>query len=107
MACFVEKWVLEKMPTELLHLMRLLDMRYAPSALGYAKESLHLAGPALTEVPEMVTGRVLGTIEAAEERWSVDLQDIPHVIHDDEREWGLLGSALTQRLREESRRYYP
>ena len=95
-----------EMSAELLHLMRLLDMRYAPSALNYAKESLHLAGPALTEVPEMVTGRLVSTIEAAEDRWGVELQEIPHVIHED-RGWGLSGDALSRRFREESRRYFP
>ncbi|MFD8631353.1 hypothetical protein [Streptomyces sp. NPDC059533] len=91
---------------ELLHLMRLLDMRYAPSALQFARDSLHLAGPALTEVPEMVTGRLISTIEVAEERWGVDLQDIPHVIHES-RDWGPAGDKLARRFREESRRYDP
>lgn len=91
---------------ELLHLMRLLDMRYAPSAVDQAKEALHLAGPILTEIPEMVTGRLLSTIEMAEERWGVDLQNIPHVIHaEDDRDWGPVASAMMDRLREESSRY--
>ncbi|MEU3440072.1 hypothetical protein ABZ755_06500 [Streptomyces griseoincarnatus] len=94
-----------EMSAELLHLMRLLDMRYAPSALNHAKETLHLAGPALTEVPEMVTGRLMSTIEVAEERWGIDLQDIPHAIHESDRNWGTMGYAFIQRLREESRRY--
>ncbi|WP_431995761.1 hypothetical protein [Streptomyces griseoflavus] len=96
-----------EMSAELLHLMNLLDMRYAPSALNHAKETLHLAGPALTEVPEMVTGRLVSTIEVAEERWGVDLQDIPHVIHENDRNWGTMGSAFIRRLRDESQRYSP
>ncbi|MFI9358133.1 hypothetical protein [Streptomyces lydicus] len=91
---------------ELLHLMRLLDMRYAPSALNFAKESLHLAGPVLTEVPEMVTGRLVSTVEAAEERWGVNLRNIPHVIYGD-TDWGLAGDALARKFREESQRYFP
>ncbi|MFF7563818.1 hypothetical protein ACFZB4_28060 [Streptomyces pseudovenezuelae] len=95
------------MSAELLHVMRLLDMRYAPSALGHAKESLHLAGPLLTEVPEMVTGRLLSTIEVAEERWGIDLHEIPHVIHEDNRNWGAVGDDYIRRLREESRHFSP
>ncbi|MFS8202627.1 hypothetical protein ACLVWQ_28565 [Streptomyces sp. CWNU-52B] len=94
----------ENISAELLHLMRLLDMRYAPSALNFAKESLHLAGPLLTEVPEMVTGRLVSTVAAAEERWGVDLKNIPHVIYED-KDWGLAGDALARQFREESRRY--
>lgn len=96
----------EVLSAELLHLMRLLDMRYAPSAVNLARTSLHLAGPLLTEVPEMVTGRLISTVEAAEQRWGVDLHNIEHVIHDD-TDWGLAKDALAQQFREESQRYSP
>jgi hypothetical protein len=65
---------------ELLHIMRLLDLHYAPSALERSKDSLHLAGPFLTEVPEMATGRLIATITAAVDRWGIDLVSTQHHI---------------------------
>jgi hypothetical protein len=64
---------------EMLQILRLLDMRYAPSAVGTSSTALHLAGPALTEVPEMVTGRLLATVSSAVDRWGLDLDHIDHV----------------------------
>jgi len=42
-------------------------------------ESLHLAGPLLTEIPEMVTARLLATIAAATTRWGMSFEAIDHV----------------------------
>jgi hypothetical protein len=91
---------------EMLQILRLLDMRYAPSAVATSSTSLHLAGPALTEVPEMVTGRLLATIAAAVDRWGFDFDHIDHVRWPNETPsaWPAM-QAISDRLREESSRY--
>jgi DNA-binding Lrp family transcriptional regulator len=76
----LKKQVSKQVSTEMLQILRLLDMRYAPSAVRVSAESLQSAGPLLTEVPEMVTGRLLATIGAAVDRWGIDFDEIPHVI---------------------------
>jgi hypothetical protein len=73
-----------RLNAEMLHILRLFEMRYAPSAIKMSAESLHLAGPMLTEIPEMVTARLLATIAAATERWGIELEAIDHVRHDDD-----------------------
>lgn len=94
-----------RMSAEMRQILRLLEMRYAPSAVKHSARSLHLAGPLLTEVPEMVTGRLLATIAAATERWGIGLETIDHVIWPDEEPVERQGSAVqaeVKRLREES-----
>jgi len=90
---------------EILHILRLLDMRYAPSAVPYAASSLHLAGPLLTEVPEMVTGRLIATIAAAVEKWGIRFDTIEHVIWPEEKMKGTAVEADIERLRAESASY--
>lgn len=87
---------------EMLQILRLLSMRYAPSAVAHSAVSIHLAGPMLTEVPEMVTGRLLATIDAAAERWGINLEIMHHEIRKSEsiKDWRLV--PLLERLREES-----
>ncbi|MEV4994097.1 hypothetical protein [Streptomyces niveus] len=101
-----------QLTAEIQQIMRLLDMRYAPSAVAHSKDTLHLSGPLLTEVPEMVTGRLVATIEVAEENWGIDLNEIPHVVNSREGpegpigwNWGSAGSSLIQNLRTESDRH--
>lgn len=65
---------------EMLQIFRLLDMHYNPSVVPYSASSLHLAGPALTERPDMATGRLIATIAAAVERWGIDMNEIHHVL---------------------------
>ena len=91
---------------EMLRILRLLEMRYAPSAIVTSSTALHLAGPALTEVPEMVTGRLLATVSAAVDRWGLDLDHIDHVRWPDETPsaWPAM-QVISDRLREESSRY--
>ena len=72
-----------RMNAEMLQILRLLDMRYAPSAVEMSARSLYLAGPLLTEVPEMVTGRLLATIAAATERWGIAFETIDHMLWPD------------------------
>ncbi|MCM3884790.1 hypothetical protein [Frankia sp. R82] len=94
---------------EILQIMRLLNMRFAPSAFGISARSLHLAGPLLTEVPEMVTGRLVATISAAIEKWGISLDGIPHKIWDREGDTDMSGLAVADivaRLRQESQRYH-
>ena len=62
---------------EMLQILRLLEMRYAPSAVERSARALRLAGPLLTEVPEMVTGRLLATIAAAADRWGIRFDPLP------------------------------
>ncbi len=92
---------------EILHILRLLDMRYASSAVPYAASSLHLAGPLLTEVPEMVTGRLIATIAAAVEKWGIRFDTIEHVIWPEEKMKGTAVEADIERLRAESASYSP
>lgn len=97
-----------RMNAEMLQILRLLEMRYGPSAVEHSTRSLHLAGPFLTEVPEMVTGRLLATIAAATERWGIGLEVIHHVIWPDQEPVERRGSAVqadVKRLREESNLY--
>jgi hypothetical protein len=97
-----------RIQTEMRQILRLLEMRYAPSAVQRSADALHLAGPFLTEVPEMVTGRLLATIEAAAVRWGVELEEINHVIWPGEGQLEIRGSAVQTelaRLREESSLY--
>lgn len=97
-----------RMNAEMLQILRLLDMRYAPSAVEMSARSLYLAGPLLTEVPEMVTGRLLATIAAATERWGIAFETIDHVLWPDERpveEWGWAAKADVERVRQESSLY--
>ncbi|HEY3954624.1 MAG TPA: hypothetical protein VGM53_14720 [Streptosporangiaceae bacterium] len=97
-----------RMNAETLQILRLLDMRYAPSAVKMSAASLYLAGPFLTEVPEMVTGRLLATIAAATERWGIGFEKIPHMLWPDEKpieEWGSAAKADVERLRQESSLY--
>ena len=72
-----------KINAEMQQLLRLLEMRYDPVALRHAASSLHLAGPALTEVPTMVTGRLVSTVASAVEKWGIDVSNIEHVIQTD------------------------
>jgi hypothetical protein len=93
---------------ETLQILRLLDMRYAPSAIDRARSSLHLAGPLLTEVPEMATGRLIATIEAASERWEINFDRIDHVVGESEKPveaWESLPGQIVRRLRSESDLY--
>lgn len=92
---------------EILQILRLLELRYAPSAMKMASESLHIAGRLLTDVPEMLTARLLATITAATERWGIEFHSIDHVPWRDEepiQNWGAV-QPLVERLREESRLY--
>ncbi|MFC0864993.1 hypothetical protein ACFHYQ_22120 [Sphaerimonospora cavernae] len=93
-----------RMSVEMLQILRLLEMRYAPSAIKMATDSLHLAGPLLTEVPEMVTGRLIATITVATERWGIGFEKIDHILWDDEEplERGIGTRAIIDRLRRES-----
>ena len=95
-----------RLNAETLQILRLLEMRYAPSAMRISAESLHPAGPLLTEIPEMVTARLLATIVAATERWGMSFEAIDHVRHDDDgfERWAA-GNPFVQRLREESDLY--
>ncbi|WP_280391475.1 hypothetical protein [Nocardia brasiliensis] len=43
-------------------------------------EQRRIIGDVLTEVPEMATGRLIGTIAAAVERWGIDFETIEHVV---------------------------
>ena len=93
---------------EMLQILRLLDMRYAPSAVEVSARSLYLAGPFLTEVPEMVTGRLLATIAVATDRWGITFEAIDHMLWPDQKpieEWGVGAKADVERLREESSLY--
>jgi hypothetical protein len=97
-----------RMNAETLHILRLLEMRYAPSAVEMSAKSLYLAGPLLTEVPEMVTGRLLATIAAATERWGIAFDSIDHMLWPvekplEEQGWG--SKVILDRLREESTHY--
>ncbi len=92
---------------ETLQILRLLELRYAPSAVRMASDSLHIAGRLLTDVPEMLTARLLATITAAVERWGIDFHSIDHVSWRDEEpveDWHG-AQTLVDRLREESRLY--
>jgi len=93
-----------RMNAETLQILRLLDMRYAPSAVRASARSLYLAGPFLTEVPEMVTGRLLATIAAATKGWGIEFGTIDHMLWPDVKpieEWGsarrLTWSACSKR----------
>jgi hypothetical protein len=100
--------VARKLTAEMLQILRLLDMRYAPSAVAVSSNSLHLAGPALTEVPEMVAGRLIATIAAASERWQIDFSRIEHFIHDARQpygRWGTVVDPFLAKLRGESDLY--
>jgi hypothetical protein len=94
---------------ELRQILRLLEMRYAPSAFNMSSESLHLAGPFLTEVPEMVTGRLLAITAAAIDHWGIDFRDVRHIIGNKDgivaEETGSLVDSFVERLRKESARY--
>jgi len=99
-----------QMGAETLQILRLLGMRYAPSAVDHSTKSLHLAGPLLTEVPEMITGRLIATIAASIERWGVGFDRIEHVVQEDWKPVEDLGSGPQQivaSLRRESGRYSP
>lgn len=106
-----ELWLQSKMgliSPELLQILRLLDMRYAPSAIDLSAGSLQLAGPALTEVPEMVTGRLIATVDAAVARWGIDMTNINHAILQERGAVSGMGTgakALVERLRKESDDY--
>jgi hypothetical protein len=98
-----------RMGEELLQVLRLLDMRYAPSALDFSRTSLRLAGPLLNEVPEMATGRLIATIEAAVQRWGIDLKNIDHSISKEEEsieKFGSVTGQLVSNLRKESDLYF-
>jgi hypothetical protein len=97
---------LGRLNAEMLQILRLLEMRYAPSAMRISAESLHQAGPLLTEIPEMVTARLLATIMAATERWGMSFEAIDHVRQDDDRfvRWAAMDTFVL-RLREESDLY--
>jgi hypothetical protein len=92
---------------EMLQILQLLDMRYAPSAVQMSATSLHQAGPLLTEVPEMVTGRLLATIAAATYRWGIRFEAIVHVprSHEEPIEQSSFGKEIVERLRRESGLY--
>ncbi|MDX3101629.1 hypothetical protein [Nonomuraea angiospora] len=93
---------------EMLQILRLLEMRYAPSAVQMATDSLHLAGPLLAEVPEMVTGRLIATITVAAQRWGIGFETIDHMLWEDEEPLESRGSgtrAIIDRLRRESDLY--
>ncbi|MGW0504797.1 helix-turn-helix domain-containing protein [Micromonospora sp. NPDC003241] len=94
---------------EMLQILHLLDMRYAPSAILQSARSLHLAGPLLTEVPEMVTGRLIATVAVATERWNIDFSTkVEHFIHDERKPYGSWvtgGDPILARLRHESDLY--
>ncbi|WP_153040556.1 hypothetical protein [Actinoplanes sp. TFC3] len=64
---------------ELLHILRLLEMVFDPKRNELATSTLHLAGPALTEDPSMVTARIIATIDAAVSRWGIDIENIEHI----------------------------
>ena len=91
---------------ELMQILRLLEMRYSPTAVATSSDALHLAGPLLTEVPEMATGRIVATIAAAIERWQLGFGNIPHVIHPEQfdRSWVGVAAGLPM-MRVESERY--
>jgi len=92
---------------EIHQILRLLDLRFAPSALRIAGEGMHLAGRFYTDIPEMVTARLLTTILIAEDRWGIDFQAIEHVTWQAEEaveDWGA-AQEIVDRLREESRGY--
>ena len=94
-----------RLEPELLQILRLLEMRYAPSAVTTSAGSLHLAGPLLTEVPEMVAGRLLATIAAATDRWGLSFNAIDHVVWPEQGRIDMRGSgvrAILERLRSES-----
>lgn len=102
----LQKQVVEGVFTdEMRHIMRLLELRYAPSAVRRSAGSMHLAGPFLTEVPEMVTGRLLVTISAAFERWGILFDDIDHVIWESDEMRGSAVEAEVNQLRLESEKY--
>lgn len=68
---------------EMVQILRLLGLRYDASVLEYSANSLHFAGAGLTEVPEMITGRLIASVAAASERWGIDpAQNIDHVVLD-------------------------
>lgn len=94
---------------ELRQILRLLDMRYAPSAFRISAESLHIAGPFLTDVPEMVTARLLALTMAAIDRWKIDLRDSTYIIWNTASEAVERGGGavdpFVERLREESEPY--
>jgi len=83
-----------RLAAEMLQILRLLDMRYAPSAVARSSSSLHLAGPALTEVPEMVAGRLVATIAAASKRWQIDFSKVEHFVHDPRQPYRISGTAV-------------
>ncbi len=92
------------MNAETLQILRLLELRYAPSAVKMAADSLHIAGRLLTDIPEMLTGRLLATIAAATERWGIEFGVIDHVLWRDEEsieDWGI-AQPIVERLRGES-----
>jgi len=93
-----------RMNAEMAQILRLLEMRYMPSAVEVSAGSLHLAGPLLTEVPEMVTGRLLATIAAATKHWGIRFEAINHVRLDEEltEEWRSTAWANLERLRGEN-----
>jgi hypothetical protein len=92
---------------ELLHILSLLDMRYAPSAVPNAASSLHLAGPFLTEVPEMATARLIATIATATANWGIQFNSIEHVIRPNEKMRGTMMETQIARLQTESSSYSP
>jgi len=98
-----------RLTPEILQILRLLELRYAPSAVTMSADSLHLAGPLLTEIPEMVTGRLISTIAAATYRWGINLDRIDHVIWESEEppieDRGTQVEAIVRSLQDESRRY--
>ena len=92
-----------RLNAEMLQILRLLEMRYAPSAMKVAAESWHVAGPFATEVPEMVTALLLATVAAATERWGIEFEAIDHVQHDyDPFRWRAAADPFVQKLREEA-----
>ena len=96
-----------KLSAEILQILRLLDLRFAPSALTLAGEGMHLAGRLYTDIPEMVTARLLATISSAEYRWEIDFQSIKHMVWRDEdavEDWGV-AQEIIDRLRQESSYY--
>jgi len=68
---------------------------------------MHLAGRLYTDIPEMVTARLLATISSAKYRWEIDFQSIKHVVWRDEdavEDWGV-AQEIIDRLRQESSYY--
>jgi hypothetical protein len=68
---------------------------------------LHIAGRLLTDIPELLTARLLATITAATERWNIEFHVIDHAPWQGEapiKNWGA-AQPLVERLREESQLY--